>query len=151
MTTTKQQLIEQAALQIAETHEAIIKGDITSDVAIIGLFDNNAQLLELCDIADGFELLIGDFDFPESDEPEPEPEKTTDFRQLGINPMMDKLADKHGLQHWSCVSPRGNAMWVRRDGHEWYYWASDISRSWVYLLKEEDIKFPVSDKRWQKQ
>lgn len=35
---------------------------------------------------------------------------------LGINPEMDAHAAERGLGNWSCVNPRSNAWWVRRDG-----------------------------------
>lgn len=35
---------------------------------------------------------------------------------MGINPSMDQNAAIHGLPHWSCVDPRGNEFWMRKDG-----------------------------------
>lgn len=63
---------------------------------------------------------------------------------------MDKMAREHGLGHWSCVSPRSNAMWVRCDGHEWNYWENDISRSWIDYLKEADKHYQPIGEDWQK-
>lgn len=65
--------------------------------------------------------------------------------QLNINPEMDKLAREHGLEHWSCVSPKSNQMWVRSDGCGYYY---DGCKTWIEELKEFDVLCEIG-KNWQ--
>ena len=69
---------------------------------------------------------------------------------IGINPEMDNHAAKNGMSHWSCVSPKENIWWVRRDG---LTCAATFKENGGYIadLKAMDKKVPLEKtlKRFQ--
>jgi hypothetical protein len=63
---------------------------------------------------------------------------------LGINPEMDRHAANAGLPHWSCVSPKSNEAWVRRDG-ELHIAKFTMAEGYPAELKKFDVVFPIRD------
>jgi hypothetical protein len=61
---------------------------------------------------------------------------------LGINPGMDRHAAEIGLPHWSCVSPKSNEVWVRRDG-ELHIAKFNMTEGYPAELTKIDIAFPL--------
>ncbi len=61
---------------------------------------------------------------------------------IGILPSMDTFAANNGLAHWSCLDPKGNDLWMRRDG-------SRLTPTYVkengFLddLRDYDLKNPI--------
>lgn len=62
----------------------------------------------------------------------------------GINPEMDDHAAKNGFAHWSCVSPRSNEWWVRKDFRQL---APEFRGAAGYLddLAEYDARHPMEN------
>jgi hypothetical protein len=63
---------------------------------------------------------------------------------LGVNPEMDRHAAAAGLPHWSCVSPKSNEAWVRRDG-ELHIAKFTMTEGYPAELKKFDVVFPIRD------
>ena len=71
------------------------------------------------------------------------------MNQLGINPEMDKLARENKLGYWSCVSPKSNKFWVRKDGLDFYLPFFDDPKMTVWdRLQWFDERYPIG-KDWQ--
>lgn len=60
-----------------------------------------------------------------------------------INKEMDESADRQGLSHWSCVSPKSNTWWVRKDGHQCDPF--EYANTWPEGLRAFDKQFPIEE------
>ncbi len=54
---------------------------------------------------------------------------------LGFQPTFDEIAVEVGLSHWSCLDPKGNQWWMRRDGH---IVCINAVEGWPFQLRQID-------------
>lgn len=60
---------------------------------------------------------------------------------LGLNVEMDDHAARHGLAHWSCVTPHSSELWIRADGR--YCEPKSGGDGYIAELREFDHSCPV--------